>query len=55
MNIIISKEVFDKMTALIMELPAKSSYALLKEIEKSARFDGPLPEAPEAPEAPKAE
>ena len=41
MKIVLSKELFDKMVAVILELPAKSVLGLVQEIQKDAQtLDG---------------
>jgi hypothetical protein len=37
MKIVLSKELFDKMVAVILELPAKSVLGLVQEIQKDAQ------------------
>jgi len=51
MKIVLSKELFDKMVAVILELPAKSVLGLVQEIQQGAQaIEEKAPEAPKLEE-----
>ena len=56
MKVIMSKELFDKMCAVILELPAKSVINLVSEIQTGAKIiEEPKQEEPALSEVPKLE